>query len=157
MRLLWAIAMFGCLTASANAQTPYDGMWNVTTQTRTGSCEPTAHYAMTVVDGKVSGPANVSGTVSRSGNVRVSIGAAYANGQLDGSAGSGKWNGASGGVPAAAGGRRRNSEAEPQRSPHSSKASPSHRCRGRDLAFGGDVRLHMDFGLLGLGRGASDK
>ena len=101
MRIFWTIAMVGCLTApaSANAQTPYDGTWNVTTQTRTGSCEPTAHYAITVVDGKVSGLADVSGTVSRSGNVRVSIGAAYANGQLDCGAGSGKWNGASGGVP----------------------------------------------------------
>jgi hypothetical protein len=101
MRVLWTIAMFGCLTASgsANAQTPYDGMWSVTIQTGAGSCEPTARYAVTVADGKVSGPVNVSGTVSRSGNVRVSIGAAYANGQLDGSAGSGKWNGASGGVP----------------------------------------------------------
>ena len=62
---------------SASPQTPYDdGMWNVTIQTRAGSCDPTTHYAVTVADGKVSGPANVSGTVSRSGNVRVSIGAA---------------------------------------------------------------------------------
>jgi hypothetical protein len=99
MRFGW-ITMFGCLFATiANAQTPYDGMWNVTIQTKAGSCEPSSHYAVTVADGKVSGPANVSGTVSRSGNVRVSIGAAYANGQLDGGAGSGRWNGASGGVP----------------------------------------------------------
>ena len=101
MRVLWTIALFGDLMAyaSANAQTPYDGIWNVTIQTKAGSCDPTANYAVTVMDGKVSGPANVSGTVGHSGNVRVSIGAAYANGQLDGSAGSGKWNGASGGVP----------------------------------------------------------
>jgi hypothetical protein len=36
MRLFWIIAIIGgCLTvpASANAQTPYDGKWNVTTQT----------------------------------------------------------------------------------------------------------------------------
>jgi hypothetical protein len=101
MRILRTIAIVGCLTApaSANAQTPYDGTWNVTTQTRMGSCEPTAHYAITVLDGKISGLANVSGTVSQSGNVRVSIGAAYANGQLEGSAGSGRWNAASGGVP----------------------------------------------------------
>jgi len=76
MRVLWTIALFGDLMAyaSANAQTPYDGIWNVTIQTRAGSCDPTAHYAMTVADGKVSGPVNASGTVSRSGNVRVSIG-----------------------------------------------------------------------------------
>ena len=59
-------------------------------QTRTGSCDPTASYAVTVQDGKVSGPGKESGTVSRSGNVRVSLGAAYAIGQLDGGLGSGR-------------------------------------------------------------------
>ena len=97
----WTITVFCCLAAAsaANARTPYDGVWNVTIQTSAGSCDRTTQYAVTVVDGKVSGPQNVSGTVGRSGNVRVSIGAAYANGQLDGRTGSGKWNGASGGVP----------------------------------------------------------
>jgi hypothetical protein len=101
MRFFWIVAMLSYLLfhASALAQTPYDGVWNVTIQMKTGSCDPTARYAVTVADGKVSGPADVSGTVSRSGNVRVSIGAAYANGLLDGGAGSGKWSSASGGVP----------------------------------------------------------
>jgi hypothetical protein len=100
MRIIWTITILGAVAASAaSAQTPYDGMWNVTIQTRAGSCDPTANYAVTVADGKVSGPANVSGIVSRSGNVRVSIGAAYASGQLEGNEGSGKWNAASGGVP----------------------------------------------------------
>jgi len=100
MRVL-TITMLGCLAAPclARAETAYDGVWNVTIQTSAGSCEPTTQYAVTVVDGKVSGPQNVSGTIGRSGNVRVSIGAAHANGQLDGSTGSGRWNGASGGVP----------------------------------------------------------
>jgi len=94
------ITVFGGLAVAsfADAQTSYDGMWNVTIETRAGSCDSTARYAVTVADGKVSGPVNVSGPVSRSGNVRVSIGAACANGQLDGSAGSGKWNGGSGGA-----------------------------------------------------------
>jgi len=98
---IWTITTVCYLAASsvAKAETAYDGVWNVTIQTNAGSCERTAQYAVTVADGKVSGPQNVSGTVGRSGNVRVSIGAAYANGQLDGSSGSGKWNGASGGVP----------------------------------------------------------
>jgi hypothetical protein len=101
MRVSSSIALLCCFAASsaAEATTPYDGVWNVTIQTRAGSCDPTASYAVTVADGKVSGPANVSGTVGRPGNVRVSIGAAYANGQLGGNAGSGKWNGASGGIP----------------------------------------------------------
>ena len=68
-------------------------------QIKAGSCDPTANYTLTVTEGKVSGPANVSGTVGPSGNVRVSIGAAYASGQLEGSKGAGKWNAASSGVP----------------------------------------------------------
>jgi len=69
------------------AAQPYDGTWNVAIQTKAGSCDPTANYTVTVTEGKVSGPANVSGTVGPSGNVRVSIGAAYASGQLEGSKG----------------------------------------------------------------------
>ncbi len=87
-------------TEPAYAQTPYDGLWNVTLVTKTGSCEPSARYPVTVTDGKVSaGGAPVSGTVGREGAVRVSISGAFANGQLSGSAGSGRWNGASGGIP----------------------------------------------------------
>ena len=37
--------------------------------------------------------------IGREGVVKVSIQGAYANGQLSGNAGSGKWNGASGGIP----------------------------------------------------------
>jgi hypothetical protein len=83
----------------AIAQTPYDGTWNVTVVTKTGNCETTAHYPLTVVDGKVSGAADVSGTVGREGLVKVSIRGAYANGQLNGNAGSGRWNAASAGMP----------------------------------------------------------
>ena len=43
--------------------------------------------------------ANVSGSIGREGLVRVSINGAYANGQLSGNTGSGKWNGASAGIP----------------------------------------------------------
>jgi hypothetical protein len=84
----------------AFAESPYDGVWNVTVVTKTGSCEPTAHYPLTIADGHVSAPgADVSGSIGREGLVRVSIGGAYANGQLSGKVGSGKWNGASAGVP----------------------------------------------------------
>jgi hypothetical protein len=87
-----------CVVAPAFAQTPYDGLWNVTILTKAGSCEPSVRYPLTVIDGKVSGAADVSGSVGREGIVRVSIGGAYANGQLNGNGGSGRWNGASGGV-----------------------------------------------------------
>jgi len=86
--------------APAMAQTPYDGLWNVTVVTKTGSCEASSRYPLTVTDGKITAPgADVSGHVGREGSVKVSIGSAYANGQLSGNTGSGKWNGASGGVP----------------------------------------------------------
>jgi hypothetical protein len=86
--------------AASAAENSYDGLWNVTIVTKTGSCEPTARYPLTVSDGRISAPgADVSGKVGPEGTVRVSIGPAYANGQLSGNSGSGKWNGASGGVP----------------------------------------------------------
>jgi hypothetical protein len=86
--------------APANAQSPYDGLWNVTIVTKAGSCEPSKRSTLTVTDGKVSAAgADISGSIGREGLVRVSIGGAYANGQLSGNVGSGKWNGASAGVP----------------------------------------------------------
>jgi hypothetical protein len=86
--------------APASAQTPYDGLWQVTVVTKTGSCDAQTSSTLTVTDGKVSAAgAPVSGSVGSGGLVRVSINGAYANGQLSGNSGSGKWNGASAGVP----------------------------------------------------------
>jgi hypothetical protein len=85
------IAWIG-LVGTALAQTPYDGLWSVTVLTKAGSCEPSAHYPLTIADGRVSGVADVSGTIGRDGFVKVSIRGAYGNG------GSGKWNGASAGI-----------------------------------------------------------
>ena len=87
-----------CIVAPASAQTPYDGLWNVTILTKAGSCERSVQYPLTVSDGKVSGAADVSGSIGREGIVKVSIRGAYANGHLSGNSGSGKWNGASGGI-----------------------------------------------------------
>ena len=96
----FVLATTASLAAPALAASPYDGLWNVTVVTKTGSCEPTSSSTLTVADGKISAPgAEVSGTVGREGLVRVSIHGAYANGQLSGNAGSGKWNGASAVVP----------------------------------------------------------
>jgi type 1 fimbria pilin len=99
--LICATSLFtGALAAPALAQNPYDGNWQVTIVTKSGSCEPTASSMLTVADGKISAPgASVSGTIGREGLVKVSINGAYANGQLSGNAGSGKWNGASAGIP----------------------------------------------------------
>jgi hypothetical protein len=93
-------AAAGLSAVPANAQTPYDGLWAVTIVTKSGSCEPSTRSTLVVTDGKVSAPgADITGSIGREGLVRVSIGGAYANGQLNGNAGSGKWNGASAGVP----------------------------------------------------------
>ena len=95
-----ALALTALTAAPALAQTPYDGLWNVTVVTKTGSCEPQTRSTLTITDGKVSAAgADVTGRIGREGLVRVSIGGAYANGQLSGNSGSGKWNGASAGIP----------------------------------------------------------
>jgi type 1 fimbria pilin len=98
--LIFASAAAALTAAPAAAQTPYDGLWNVTIVTKAGSCEPSTRSTLTVTDGKVSAAgADVTGSIGREGLVRVSIGGAFANGQLSGNSGSGKWNGASAGVP----------------------------------------------------------
>ena len=99
--LVTSVASAAALTAApATAQQPYDGLWNVTVVTKTGSCEPSTSSTLTVSEGKITAPgATISGTVGSGGLVRVSINGAYANGQLSGNSGSGKWNGASAGVP----------------------------------------------------------
>ncbi len=98
--VVFASLLAGALAAPVLAQSPYDGLWQVTIVTSAGSCEPSASSTLTVTDGKISGSgANVSGSIGREGLVKVSINGAYANGQLSGNSGSGKWNGASAGIP----------------------------------------------------------
>jgi hypothetical protein len=92
------LASAALAAAPASAQQPYDGLWQVTVVTKTGSCDAQTTSTVTVTEGKVSG-GPVSGSVGSGGLVRVSINGAYANGQLSGNSGSGKWNGASAGVP----------------------------------------------------------
>lgn len=95
-----ALTAAALAAAPAMAQTPYDGLWSVTVVTKSGSCEPQTRSTLTITDGKVSAAgADVSGSIGREGLVRVSIGGAYANGQLSANSGSGKWNGASAGIP----------------------------------------------------------
>ena len=95
-----ASLLAGAAVTPVLAQSPYDGLWQVTILTSTGSCDPSVSSTLTVTDGKISGPgANVSGSIGREGLVKVSINGAYANGQLNGNSGSGKWNGASAGIP----------------------------------------------------------
>ena len=65
VRSIFAAAV-SVAAAPAFAQTPYDGLWHVTIVTKTGSCEPSARYPLTVTDGRVSAAgASVSGSVGR--------------------------------------------------------------------------------------------
>src|ERR1700724_1279373 len=94
------LLLAGLVSTPAFAQQPYDWTWSVTIVTKRGGCARTASSTLAVTEGKISAAgANVSGSIGREGLVRVSINGAYANGQLSGNAGSGKWNGASAGVP----------------------------------------------------------
>jgi hypothetical protein len=95
------------LAGPALARTPYDGVWDVTVETRAGNCEPSAQYRMTVQDGKISGPADIIGTVAHEGMVKATLNGAYAFGQLGGKIGSGKWNAAAAGKPCSDDGKRR--------------------------------------------------
>jgi len=85
-------------TTPALAQSFYDGLWTVTVLTRAGSCELSSQYPLMIKDGRISGSTDISGSVGPAGVVKVSIRGAYASGQLNGSAGSGRWNGASSGI-----------------------------------------------------------
>ena len=95
--LLILLAQF--FVVPAFAKTPYDGTWEVAVVTKAGTCESQARYRLTVQDGRVFGPGDVSGRVTNDGYVRVSIGGSHANGQLESRVGSGRWNAASSGAP----------------------------------------------------------
>jgi hypothetical protein len=91
--------MISLLAGPAIAGTPYDGVRDITVETKAGSCDPSAQFRLTVQDGKVSGAANIIGTIAHEGMVKVTLNGAYAFGQLGGHFGSGRWNAASVGKP----------------------------------------------------------
>src|SRR3974377_2144695 len=114
--VFFASLLASAVSAPAFAQSPYDGLWHVTIVTKSGNCEPTASSTLTISDGKISASgADISGSIGREGLVRVSINGAYANGQINGNVGSGKWNGASAGVARSG---RWGTSAEKSRRPH---------------------------------------
>ena len=66
--VFFASVLAGSVSAPAFAQSPYDGVWNVTIVTKSGSCDATASSTLTVTDGKISAAgANVSGSIGREG------------------------------------------------------------------------------------------
>jgi hypothetical protein len=79
---LTSLFLIATAVAPAFAQTPYDAVWDVTVETKAGSCEASVSYRLTVQDGKVFGPADIAGAVAHEGLVKVSLGGAYAHGRL---------------------------------------------------------------------------
>jgi hypothetical protein len=77
----------------------YDGTWNVTFTPRAGNCHASNTLPFNVYGTRVSsaGGGKVTGAVSRSGgvNVRITVGASYADGtgRLAGNSGAGRWSG----------------------------------------------------------------
>jgi hypothetical protein len=86
-----------------------DGNWSVLIITEKGDCDRAYRYPLAVANGQVrytgDAGANVSGTVSASGTVKVSIRlgdkGANGSGRLSGGSGSGTWHGAGGGASCA--------------------------------------------------------
>jgi hypothetical protein len=99
VRLIVSSLFLSLIAGPVFAAMPYDGVWDVTVETKAGSCDPSAQFRLTVQDGKISGPADITGTVAQEGMVKVTLNGAYAFGQLSGHAGPGKWNAASAGKP----------------------------------------------------------
>ncbi len=96
---LLTVLVGATLAGPAVAQSRYDGLWRVTVVTKTGSCDASKTASVTVTDGVIQGDGDISGKVNKDGLVRASLGQVYAQGHLDGNAGSGKWSASSSGVP----------------------------------------------------------
>ena len=96
---LFAVTMFAAGTSALAAS--FDGPWSVTVVTRSGPCDPSYRYGVTISRGVVyyagGGPVSLTGRVSSSGSVtvRVSSGPQYAvsSGRLSRSTGGGSWRG----------------------------------------------------------------
>jgi hypothetical protein len=93
-----AVLAAAAMPGTAGAAGGYDGIWNVLIITQAGSCDPAYSYPFRVSGGRISsaGPADVSGSVGRGGNVAVRISAggsvASGSGRLGGSSGAGRWS-----------------------------------------------------------------
>jgi hypothetical protein len=93
--LLLGAAMAGTPAAAAS----FDGSWNVSITTRTGSCESGASLPVRISNGRVEsgGAVSVSGRVADSGGIVVMVNSGYrsatGSGHLAATAGSGTWHG----------------------------------------------------------------
>jgi hypothetical protein len=104
-KLLTHAAAASCLIASfsiAQANSAYDGSWNLRFVTQRGACDPTYNFSVNVNNCVVTHPNLVRfrGHVARSGAVRASVTVqdkyASGSGRLSGNSGRGTWSGYSG-------------------------------------------------------------
>jgi hypothetical protein len=98
-----AFALLALSAASRPATAAgYDGNWSVLIITEKGDCDRAYRYPLAVSDGQVrytgEAGANVSGTVTSAGGVKVAIRmgdkGANGSGHLSGNSGTGVWHGA---------------------------------------------------------------
>jgi hypothetical protein len=81
---------------------PFDGSWSVVIVTRSGACDPSLRTSVFISNGIVSGGggASISGRVSNSGSVSVTVsggpGTAHGSGRLSRNSGGGSWSGSGG-------------------------------------------------------------
>jgi hypothetical protein len=101
---LWMIAAACSIAAAsvAHARSAYDGSWDLSFVTQTGSCDPGYNFTVDITDGIVTHPNLVrfKGYVAKSGSVRASVTVqdkfASGTGRLSGTSGRGKWSGREG-------------------------------------------------------------
>jgi hypothetical protein len=91
------------VATDAPARTPYDGSWSVLIVTQRGECDRAYRYGVSIINGYIrydGGAVNLSGRVSASGQVSVTVSSggarASGTGRLSRNSGSGGWSGYSG-------------------------------------------------------------
>jgi hypothetical protein len=93
----FAVATASAVTSAAAA--PFDGQWSVLIVTRSGACDPTFRTGVFISNGIVQGAggASVSGRVSNSGAVHVTVSSGGSrgsgSGRLSRTGGGGTWAG----------------------------------------------------------------
>ena len=98
----FAVSAFAAVPSADAAS--FDGPWSVVVTTRSGACDASYRYGVMIRGGNVSyvggGPVSVSGRVSKSGHVSVSVSAAgqsaIGSGRLSNGRGGGTWRGQGG-------------------------------------------------------------
>ena len=105
VRYFWFAAAGAALAAlavmapgKARAAMPFDGYWNVSIMTMSGTCDRSYNFAVSIRDGRLDGGNGaLLGTVNTKGGLNAMLGGGdrrgQASGKLAGNSGSGRWSG----------------------------------------------------------------